>query len=253
MLVATVIAIHLEDVDNMSVIHTVAPIPLVELKKYFEDKTISFVIDLEQSTLSGAKFLTYIANLDLPVDLLSNEKTEKFNELLVAYFKHPLILNLPVLEKTAIDILLQFKGIADTGHEQFISDNQEIVQRWSDVLDSLCLFNLYCVNSPELKEWVEGHPLNDTSSSEGINFVSLLKNPEFYNFYTKHNPERVQFYKNYFQLNMFKGTNLFSYWSNENNPMFLLTFGIAQASFENENYLEAKRASIKELEDVSFV
>jgi len=31
---------------------------------------------------------------------------------------------------------------------------------------------------------------------------------------------------------MFKGNNLFSYWANENNPMFLLTWGIASGNIQ---------------------
>jgi hypothetical protein len=35
---------------------------------------------------------------------------------------------------------------------------------------------------------------------------------------------------------MFKGKNLFSFWANENNPLFLLTWGIAN-NIHNEREL----------------
>ena len=44
-------------------INTIVPIELKDLKKYFEDKTESYLIDYENSTLKGAQFLTYLSNL----------------------------------------------------------------------------------------------------------------------------------------------------------------------------------------------
>ena len=54
-------------------------------------------------------------------------------------------------------------------------------------------------------------------------------------------------------MNMFKGSNLYSYWANEFNPLFLLTFGIANSLFTNEEYDAATKESIKEVENVSSI
>ena len=237
----------------MNVINTIAPIKIEDLKKYFEDKTTTFVVDIESSQLTESKLLTYFSNLDLPVDVSSNDRTEKFYELLSAYFKHQLILNLPTIENAAIDVLLEFKSINKFGYEKFIAEHQEIIQQWSDILDSMPLFNMYCIDSPEIKSWVESHPLNEMSTPVGINFVSLLKHERFFEFYRAHDTSKAQFYKNYFTMNMFKGSNLYSYWANEFNPLFLLTFGIANSLFTNEEYVAATKESIKEVENVSSI
>ena len=39
-------------------IESIVPIELKDLKKYFEDKTETYLIDYENSTLKGAQFLT---------------------------------------------------------------------------------------------------------------------------------------------------------------------------------------------------
>jgi hypothetical protein len=44
---------------------------------------------------------------------------------------------------------------------------------------------------------------------------------------------------------MFKGKNLYSYWANINNPMFLLTFGIGSGDVTTEQYVEARNQSIQ--------
>jgi hypothetical protein len=52
---------------------------------------------------------------------------------------------------------------------------------------------------------------------------------------------------------MFKGKNLYSYWANNSNPMYLLTVGIAEQLFKNEEYTQAKQNSIKELKELANV
>ena len=87
---------------------TVAPIPIEELKEYFNDDSIVFNIDYANSTLKGNKLLTYISNLDIPVQLsgfyeLSYEEKEEF---VLAYMNSKLIVNLEDIEKTILYYLL---------------------------------------------------------------------------------------------------------------------------------------------------
>jgi hypothetical protein len=235
----------------MNFINTIAPIAIQDLKKYFTDKTVFYVIDYANSTLKGSKLLVYLSNLDLPCDIDIDTTTTEFKELMVAYFHHPLIVNVPLLEQTAVQILCENKGLGEFGYADFIKDNQEIVSKWEKVLDSLTLYNMYIVNVPEFKQFVESHPIDETSSLEGVNFVSLLKHEQFYVFYQKIKQENLTFYKNYFEANIFKGLNLYSYWANSANPMFLLTFGLAEGIVSSEEYIEARNNTIKEIQNVS--
>lgn len=237
----------------MNIVKTVAPIAIQDLKQYFTDKTTFYHIDYSASTLKSAKLLVYLSNLDLPCDLIVDQDSDEFKELLIAYLHHPLIVSIPSLEAATIDMLLESKGIGSFGYAAFIADNIDIITKWSQVLDSMTLYNLYTINSPDLKEFVVGHPVNDTVTAEGINFVSLLKNAKFYDFYLKIDPANLYFYKNYFELNMFKGSNLYSFWANEVNPMFLLTYGIAEGLVAPGEYVDAKKISLKELQDATPV
>ena len=73
-------------------IETIVPIELKNLKKYFEDKTETYLIDYEKSKLKGAQFLTYLSNLDVPCDLSNYD-----DELLKEYFESSMLVNIPLL------------------------------------------------------------------------------------------------------------------------------------------------------------
>jgi hypothetical protein len=49
------------------------------------------------------------------------------------------------------------------------------------------------------------------------------------------------YYKEYFENNVFKGKNLFEFWSNEKNILFLLTFGMM------ENIIKVDENGISEI------
>lgn len=219
----------------MEVIVTKVPMAVEDLKKHFTDEDVYYLIDQKASELDKSKVLTYLGNLDIEADI-----KELDDEFLKAYFHSTSIVDLPSVEKAAIDILLDFKcELGGTGkYTQFINDNKEIIQTWVDRLESLILFNAYIVNAPELKEYAESFPHDDTNDVEGINFISLLKHGHFYSFYSSVNTDRLKFYTKYFNDYMFKGKNLFEYWGNKENPMFLLTWGIAEG--HGKDYIEAK-------------
>ena len=86
-------------------INTIVPIELKDLKKYFEDKTETYLIDYEKSKLKGAQFLTYLSNLDVPYDLSNYD-----DELLKEYFESSMLVNIPLLEKPAMIVLFEHKG-----------------------------------------------------------------------------------------------------------------------------------------------
>jgi len=231
----------------MKVIQTTAPIDIQHLKEYFADKTIEFVVDYEQSELQGSKLLTYVGNLDLPIDIVNFD-----GEFLREYFHSTSIVSVPSLELEAIKILFEYKGIRETeDYAAFIADNEDILREWSQRLDSLSLYNLYTVNAPELTEHVESYPKNSTDDLTGINFVSLLKHTEFYVWFANIDESNLQCYTHYFDDYMFKGHNLYSFWANENNPMFLLTWGIANNEVDADSYVNAKHRDIEELKNAT--
>jgi len=219
------------------IIETAAPIAIDELKKHFENNDVSYLIDYHKSELKGEKLLTYLSNLDLPCDLKNWDYS-----LLKDYFNSTSILNCSTLEQIAIEVLHVYKNIDKNSyhgpHSKFISENLEIVEKWIKKLDSLSLFNMYCVKEPTFKQHAESYPHDDTKDLVGVNFVSILKNTNFFRYYSAVKEENLNFYTNYFNEYMFRGKNLYSYWANGNNPLFLLTWDTARGN--HKNYIEAK-------------
>ena len=222
-------------------INTIVPIELKDLKKYFEDKTQSYQIDYLNSKLKGAQFLTYLSNLDIPCDLVNYD-----NDLLKEYFETSMLVNIPTLEKAAMVVLFEHKGLVkEVKNAKFISENLEIIEKWASRLESLPLYNMSIVGEGAFKEYVEKYPTDETEDTQGINFVSLLKNKDFYFYYNKPDETIVKNYTKYFREYMFKGKCLLDFWGNKNNPMFLMTWAVAEGKFDIKKYTDAKRKDIE--------
>lgn len=232
----------------MQVIDTIAPISLDHLKIYFTDKNTLFRINYAESELKEEKLFVYLSNLELPCDLvfLSNEEVMSAVKSYL-HFSH--ILSVPILESLAISLILQFKGIIDDSvwPKEFLDENAEILNTWVKKLDSLSLYNLYIIDSDDFKDHVKSFKEDNTSSTEGINFVSLLKNPDFYTFYNIINEDNLTYYSTYFEEYMFKGSNLYNYWANENNPMFMLTWSIVAGELNTKEYFNSIKIDEQEL------
>lgn len=232
----------------MNIIETTAPIGIDELKKYFANKETAFIIDYANSELKGQKLLTYISNLDLPIDVVNFD-----HEFIKDYFESSSIVSIPSLENEAILILFEYKGILDQlEYGDFIKENEEILLYWKNRLDSLSLFNLHTIESDELGEYVKSFPSDQTADLKGVNFISLLKHETFYEWFKIINEDELVFYTRYFDDYMFKGSNLYSYWANENNPMFLLTWGIASGEVNEDEYVDAKQKDFEEIKNATL-
>lgn len=237
----------------MNILNVSAPIAIEDLKKYFTDKTTFYNVNYAESKLRGSKLITYLSNLDLPVDIQLNVSNEEVYEFIKDYMNSPMLVNIETLEFAVISILEEAKGLRYYGHETFIQQNQELVDKWISRLDSLTLYNMFIINSDETKQFAESFPLDDTQDIVGVNFISLLKHPEFFSFYHKIDQDKLKFYKNYFNNYMFKGKNMYSFWATKSNPLFLLTFGIGSGDITAEEYVEARDQSIQGMQNVTSV
>lgn len=224
----------------MNFVNVTAPIQIEELKKYFVDKNTFYNIDYKNSALKGSKVLTYLSNLDIPANLdLKDLETEELQQLIKEYMECTFIVNISSLENIVIDVLLEYKGlVSGNKYSEFIASNKEIVELWIKKLDSLTLYNMYSIDDPKFNEFVSSFPKDETDSLVGVNFISLIKNDKMYLLYNKIDKSNLTFYVKYFNEYMFKGKNLYSYWANENNPLFLLTFNIAEGKVKGQEYAE---------------
>jgi hypothetical protein len=238
----------------MNIVETIAPISIDNLKKYFTDKTTFFVINYKDSTLRGTKLLTYLSNLDIPCDInFKNCSSDECLDILKDYLHTAMIVNIPSLEKATIAILHQVKELAPIHDKEFIETNKEILNKWICKLESLTLYNMYIVKDETFKEFVDSFEIDESNELIGVNFISLLKHRSFYSFFGNTNQKRLKFYSHYFNDYMFKGKNMYSYWANENNPLFLLTYGIAEGIVTGDSYNLAKQKTIEELKNVAPV
>ena len=216
----------------MKTIETIAPIPLDQLKEYFIDKDVVFLIKYQESTLKGEQLLTYLSNLEIPCNLLFKDLSELY-EVLETYLTFDRLVNVPILKHFVINILLETRELVDPKHPDFISKNKELLDVWAQKLDSLTLYNFYTVQSEQLKEFVKSHGESEYDGNSGINFVQLLDEPLFYEFYRKVDRNNLKYFPSYFNNNMFNGKTLYEYWANENNPLFLVNLDIL-TDWEND-------------------
>ena len=99
------------------------------------------------------------------------------------------------------------------------------------------------LNSDNFRDYAQSHTKDDTKDLEGVNFVSLLKHIRFFNYYKKINNDKLKFYTHYFNDYMFRGKNMFEYWANDKNPLFLLTWSIAND--RGKEYMQARELTLK--------
>lgn len=238
----------------MNVINTVAPIAIEDLKKYFADKNTFFNIDYKNSKLKTDKLLVYLSNIDLPVDINFSDCTEEeIYDMLKTYLNSVYIVNIKSLEILTIKILHEYRKIIDSNiYTNFIEDNKEILNIWLSRLDSLTLYNMYTIKCEEFRTFINQFAKDDTEDLTGINFVSLLKHVELYALFDKINTEKLIVYTKYFDEYIFKGKNLYSYWANENNPLFILTYGISEGIITGKEYAQAVKED-QEILNVSSV
>jgi len=215
----------------MNIIETVAPIAIEKLKEYFNDKQKIFLVDYDNSNLKNEKFLIYLSNLDLPCDLIFDKNKEDHQNLLMNYLKTKNIISIPSLEKEFLNIFLEIKGISNFGYKDFIEKNKEELNKILKLLESMSLYNFYCVNSETFKKDIESKE-HKSCDDLGYNFVNLFKYEDFNLLFENMKSNELFFYEDFFKEYMFKGKNLYYYWANNNNPLFLMTWGIANGLAE---------------------
>lgn len=214
------------------IIETTAPIGLNELKEYFTDKNVTYVIDYQQSKLQENKLLTYISNLDLPIDIKFDPKSPEGLELIKNYMSTQAVVDVPSLEIAVLDILFDYRFKEEI--TPFVAENKELIDLWCRILDSLTLYNMGIVEDEELSKFPQQFPEENISPNASLNFVNLLKYPGFYVFYEKIDKSHLTFFKNLFEEYIYKGKSLYEYWAVGANPLFLLTYGIASGALDEK-------------------
>lgn len=232
------------------IIETIVPISIDNLKKYFENKNIKFLIDYDNSSLKSEKFLTYVGNLDIPCDLKLDLTKEEHLDLIKKYMNATTLVNLPSLEKEVLEICLEAAdfGFEEKKYKKFIEDNNEIVDVWLSIFRSMGLYNMFTMSNEQnkLKEnYVLLHEKNNTNGI-AINFVNLLKYENTCLLFHSLPEEKLYYYEDFFNDYLFNGKNLFYYWQNPNNNLYLMTWCVTSGKWEEM----VEEGKVKNLKDI---
>ena len=222
----------------MNIVETTAPIAIEDLKKYFADKETFYLINYKDSELKGEKLLTYLSNLDVPADIKFST-LEEIAEMIAVYVKFNLIVNIPSLEEVMVNLLLEYNNKLPQVSEELLEVVKDDLPIWDNIIKSCSLFNMYSIECDEFKEFALSHTHDDTDSTQGINFVSLLKHSNLFAIFDDVDHTELKFYTKYFNDYMFKGKNLYAYWANIENPLFVLSWNIANDTQEMRDYVVA--------------
>lgn len=223
----------------MKYIQTVAPLPIDQIKEYFKDKSTFFMIDYLESKIQGKVLLVYLANLDIPSDLIISDsvsKEQKF-ELLEAYFDSKSISNIAYLNVAAAQVILQAtninsseiirnKVLTDDECEEFINKNEFLVGKWIHFIDSTMLFLIKSFNELDEEIQVKNNFTNiDDGHYVGLNVVNLFQIPGFLELYFSTNRDlNLTYFVQQFEAHMFKGKSLYQCYVNDLNMFVPLLY-----------------------------
>lgn len=222
------------------VIETTAPISIDLLKEYFTDNSISFLVDYDNSTIKGEQLLTFISNIDIPIDLKFSD--DSVFDIVEEYLKFTSIVSVPSLERLVLQILMHMKGIENNDKLQVFADRySELLNHWLDRIESMAVYNIYTIQQLRT-DITEQFEEDDTADLTGINFIKMLNYVDWY-LLTNDVRHQPKIYTKYFNDYMFKGDNLFKYWATENNMLYVATMAI----LDNESPLEQIADTLEEI------
>lgn len=241
--------------ENLRVVGV--PLAIDQIKEFFENKNLFFLVEYKNSKIKGNMFLTYLSNLDLPFEVvLEGASIEEKFELLRIYMETRNQSASDVLRLTVAELLLRYKGIDPTGWiqrpilnpaemKQFIDLHPELMNKWDTFFSSLMIFILKCfsVINDEIKVEEQFPILNDPQYVGG-NVVQLFSIPGFLDmFFSVPCKIEIFYFKPQFEDLMFKGKNLFHYFSCDENNFLNLINGLMTEKITPEmfdNFMKAK-------------
>lgn len=201
-------------------IHTVAPIPIADLRRKFNED-VEYVIDYANSKHKGKALITYLSNLAIRCTIDVTDFDEAC-DLLAVYMEIPTLVDIPDLEDFAFHMMLAFSGKVsgiDFDPAPFIEKNRGILTLWKRRLDSLPLYAMHTMGKYE--EYIKSFPEDTDSSLTGINFVNMMKHPEFMFYAEGADAANYTWNEKFFNEYIFAGKNMFHFFSTPTNPLFI--------------------------------
>ena len=211
------------------------PLAVDQIKEFFVNKELLYLVNYKESDLGGAVFLTYLSNLDLPAEIFFEGCSyEEKEEVLKIYAKSRNIIKSDSLRFNMANVILTSRGI-DTQDifldplfdkkevKRFLSENKELVDIWNQFIESSSLYALNTVKEHvEVDSIKEEFEVIEDASIIGANVVNMFSIPSFMELFLSTGYKfELKYYKHQFEEYMFRGNNLFSFYMNEFNTPFL--------------------------------
>ena len=197
------------------------PLAIESIKEFFQDKEIKFIVDYDNSKIKNQIFLTYVSNLDIPVDL---KISDNFDEdvmftLLDHYMTVKTITDIPYLNTLVEQIILRAAGNDSIGYltaeqaDRYIETRPETIAMWLAFLNSIPLYMCYSFKELNDEDKVEGNSqIIDDDKAVGLNVVNLLHSSFMIQFFSTDISNNEPFwFRQQFESYMFKGKSLYEF------------------------------------------
>ncbi len=247
----------------------VAPLTMDQIKEFFINKNLLFVIDYAKSSVKGKVFLTYISNLDLPAEVdFADTSVEERMELLKDFMESRNINETKGLTLLTAAVLLHNKGVnierdivpfvplSLDEMKAFAAKNPALMERWYTFLDSMMLFAMYSVQLVETTDdgsqvaipafetafpgFFDKYEKIDDPLYIGSNVVNLFRIPLFLELYFSiPAPTPGKYFKQQFTEYMFKGKRLIHYFDVPENSFFSFLVALCTKQTTVEKMIEA--------------
>lgn len=235
-------------VDPANIRRVTAPLGTADIREFFENKELYYIINHSQSKLKGAQFLTYTTNLNLPGDITFDEDLsyEEYSQIMKAYFNQNSITPLTGLHVMAAQLLLLAKGIPDelmpynlpfdeSFTDRFIDENKEQIDKWLHFIDSAPVFAVHSIQ--RLREHYtpfDNYDVIDDRTYVGANAAVLFTLPDFIFIYFTAKEFKLTFFNHQFNDYIFKGNHLSRWFDHKNNPIafFMQAFALGEITAE---------------------
>lgn len=216
---------------NPNIRVTTAPLQGGEIREYFDNKELFYILNYSKSTIKGAQFLVYTTNLDLPCDVTFDWPLsyEEYEQILLAYLNQNSVTRMFGLHVMAAQMLLVAKGftleqvpyampVEIELITQFVEKHKEQVLKWLHFIDSTQVFALQSIE--RLRNHYNPRDVFDVvedRSYVGANVAGLFAVPEFIGTYFCASEFRLSYFQHQFEDYMFKGAHLSKYFNHQNN------------------------------------